>query len=66
MTALTNGVGRLIHLEFRSGLRHLLGYLDALEDVGVNHVALNLCVNRADIETAIRCLADELLSEYSR
>ena len=49
-----------IHLGFRSGVDHLLPYLDSLSQIGIHHVALNLRFNRADIETTLRLAADVL------
>lgn len=54
-----------IHLGFRLGTRHLRAYLQSREDIGVNHVALNLRFNQADIETTLNRLADDLLSDFS-
>lgn len=54
-----------IHLGFRLGVRHLRAHLKALEDIGVNHVALNLRFNQLDIETTLKRLADELLADFS-
>ncbi len=54
-----------LHLGFRSGTRHLLAYLQALEDIGMNHVAINLRFNQADIETTLQRLADEILPEFA-
>jgi luciferase-type oxidoreductase len=53
-----------IHLGFRSGVKHLRAYLKSLQTIGVNHVALNLRFNQADIETTLQRLADELLPEF--
>ena len=53
-----------IHLGFRSGVNHLRDYLKSLEEIGVNHVALNLRFNRADIETTLKRLADEVLPGF--
>jgi len=50
-----------IHLGFRLGVNHLRDYLKSLEDIGINHVALNLRFNQADIEETLKCLSDELL-----
>ena len=36
---------RPIHLGFRLGVNHLRAYLKSLEEIGVNHVALNLRFN---------------------
>ena len=54
-----------IHLGLRLGMRHLARYLKAREAIGVNHVALNLRFNRADTETTMKRLADELLPAFS-
>ena len=54
-----------IHLGFRLGAEHLRAYLKSLEEIGVNHVALNLRFNQADIETTLKRLADDLLSDFS-
>lgn len=53
-----------IHLGFRSGANHLRTYLKSLEDIGVNHVALNLRFNRADIEITMKRLADDILPDF--
>ena len=50
-----------IHLGFRLGMNHLRDYLKSLENIGINHVALNLRFNQADIEETLKCLSDELL-----
>ncbi|MBR9908992.1 MAG: LLM class oxidoreductase [Gammaproteobacteria bacterium] len=54
-----------IHLGFRLGTRHLRAHLRALEEIGVNHVALNLRFNQADIETTLQRLADDVLPDFS-
>lgn len=54
-----------IHLGFRSGVHALRDYLKSLESVGVNHVALNLRFNLADIDTSLQILAQDLLPEFS-
>jgi luciferase-type oxidoreductase len=55
---------RPIHLGFRSGINHLRAYLKSLEGIGINHVALNLRFNQADVETTLQRLADELLPDF--
>lgn len=50
-----------IHLGFRSGINPLKRYLASLEAIGVNHVALNLRYNRAETESTLQQLAEELL-----
>lgn len=54
-----------IHLGLRTGSNHLRSYLKSLEGIGVNHVALNLRFNQADIETTLKRLADEVLVDFS-
>lgn len=53
-----------IHLGFRSGVSSLLDYLRSLEAAGINHVALNLRFNQADIETTLQRLADHVLPDF--
>jgi len=53
-----------IHLGFRLGANRLRDYLKEREEIGVNHVALNLRFNQADIETTLRRLANELLPHF--
>lgn len=55
-----------IHLGFRSGVNHLAAYLGALENRGMNHVALNLRFNGADIEDTLARLADDILPRFTR
>ncbi|MEL6224223.1 MAG: LLM class oxidoreductase [Cyanobacteria bacterium J06627_8] len=55
-----------IHLGYRLGTRYLHAHLKSLEAIGVNHVALNLRFNQADIETTLNRLADEILQDFTR
>lgn len=55
---------RPIHLGFRSGTGYLKTYLSALQDQGINHVALNLRFNGADVEDTLHRLADDLLPTF--
>lgn len=57
---------RPIHLGFRLGVTHLRAYLKALEAIGVNHVALNLRFNEADIETTLKRLSDEIAADFAQ
>lgn len=50
-----------IHLGLRLGTHHLKEYLMERRAIGVNHIALNLRFNRADIKTTLRRLADDIL-----
>ena len=54
-----------IHLGIRTGVNPLRDYLRTRQDIGVNHVALNLRFNRADTEATLTTLAKELLPEFS-
>ncbi|MCO4747153.1 MAG: LLM class oxidoreductase [Proteobacteria bacterium] len=54
-----------IHLGLRTGSRHLLATLRSLEASGVNHVALNLRHNSADIETTLQRLAAAILPAFT-
>lgn len=54
-----------IHLGFRLGVNPLRDYLKSLEQIGMNHVALNLRFNQADIETTLKRLADDLLPDFA-
>ncbi|MEM9513089.1 MAG: LLM class oxidoreductase, partial [Cyanobacteria bacterium P01_E01_bin.48] len=56
---------RPIHLGFRLGVEPLRAYLKSLEDIGVNHVALNLRFNRANVETTLKRLAEDLLPDFA-
>ncbi|MEM1362147.1 MAG: LLM class oxidoreductase [Pseudomonadota bacterium] len=55
---------RPIHLGFQSGITYLATYLRALQRQGINHVALNLRFNAAEIDDTMKRLADTLLSEF--
>ena len=54
-----------IHLGYRLGINRLREYLKIREEIGVNHLALNLRFNQTDIEGTMKCLADELLPDFS-
>jgi len=56
---------RPIHLGFQSGTQFLRRYLTELRDLGINHVALNLRFNGADMETTMRRIADEILPDFT-
>lgn len=56
---------RPIHLGLSTGVRPLLAYLQRLEAIGVNHVALNLRFQRGDVETTLERLADEILPAFA-
>ncbi len=54
-----------IHLGLRLGINHLRSYLQSRQDIGVNHVALNLRFNQSDIETTLQQLAEDILPTFS-
>ena len=56
---------RPIHLGFQSGTGFLRRYLREIEQLGINHVALNLRFNNAAIDTTLKRLADDLLPDFS-
>lgn len=56
---------RPIHLGFSSGTDFLAKYLDQVRSLGINHVALNLRFNGADVEDTLKRIADDLLPEFS-
>ncbi|MEM1253347.1 MAG: LLM class oxidoreductase [Cyanobacteria bacterium P01_H01_bin.21] len=55
-----------IHLGFRLGVNPLRAYLKTLEEIGINHVALNLRFNQTNIETTLKRLADDILPDFAR
>ncbi|MEM7061238.1 MAG: TIGR03571 family LLM class oxidoreductase, partial [Pseudomonadota bacterium] len=55
---------RPIHLGFQSGTSFLRAYLQEIHTLGVNHVALNLRFNRADVSETLKRLANDLLAEF--
>ncbi len=55
---------RPIHLGFSSGTSFLRRYLAEVRALGINHVALNLRFNSADVEDTMKRLADEILPEF--
>lgn len=59
-----NHLPQPIHLGLRLGSNHLLTFLKSLEEIGINHVALNLRFNQADVETTLSRLADEILPAF--
>ena len=56
---------RPIHLGFSSGIDYLKLYLHEIQALGINHVALNLRFNKADIDQTMENLASNLLPEFS-
>lgn len=54
-----------IHLGLRLGVKHLKSYLKSRQAIGINHVALNLRFNKADMATTLKKLADDILPDFS-
>ena len=53
-----------IHLGFRIGAKYLREYLQHLQDIGVNHIALNLRFNSTPIEATLERLATNILPDF--
>lgn len=53
-----------IHLGFRSGSQYLLRYLNELQQIGINHVALNLRFNHSAVEHTLEILAEQVLPAF--
>ena len=53
-----------IQLGFRIGINYLIDYLQQAQDIGVNHVALNLRFNSMDMEESLALLANKLLPHF--
>lgn len=55
-----------IHLGFRSGVHYLNDYLSQLQNIGINHVALNLRFNQSNIEDALEALSVNVLPNFKQ
>ncbi|MEN0005880.1 MAG: LLM class oxidoreductase [Bacteroidota bacterium] len=53
-----------IHLGWRLGANHLIEYLHQLQEIGVNHVAINLRFNSKPIEHTLGELAEKILPHF--
>jgi luciferase-type oxidoreductase, BA3436 family len=53
-----------IHLGIRTGTDFLIEYLNAIKNIGVNHVALNLRFNTANIEDTLEQLGTKVLPHF--
>ncbi|WP_422106343.1 LLM class oxidoreductase [Winogradskyella sp.] len=53
-----------IHLGFKIGAKHLVSYFQHLQDIGVNHVAINLRFNNKNIEPTLEDLAKKVLPHF--
>ncbi|MEM6452881.1 MAG: LLM class oxidoreductase [Cyanobacteria bacterium P01_D01_bin.105] len=54
-----------IHLGLRLGVNHLKSYLKSRQAIGINHIALNLRFNKAEITTTLKKLADDILPDFN-
>lgn len=54
-----------IHLGFRLGINPLREYLAQRQQIGVNHIALNLRFNQADITASLTRISEEILPFFS-
>ena len=53
-----------IHLGLRIGANYLIDYLHSLQEIGVNHVALNLRFNSLDMDRTLENLAEKVLPHF--
>ncbi|MBO6632245.1 MAG: LLM class flavin-dependent oxidoreductase, partial [Psychroserpens sp.] len=53
-----------IHLGFKLGIKYLRDYFQNLQEIGVNHVALNLRFNNRPIEETLMKISEEVLPEF--
>lgn len=53
-----------IHLGFKVGANYLVDYLHYLQDIGVNHLALNLRFNSNKIEHTLEQIASKVLPQF--
>lgn len=53
-----------IHLGFRLGATYLVDYLNQLQSIGVNHIALNLRFNSNSIQDTLEQLATKVLPQF--
>ncbi|WP_444901632.1 LLM class flavin-dependent oxidoreductase [Microbulbifer sp. SSSA007] len=54
-----------IHLGYRLSINQLYQYLKSQEEIGVNHVALNLRFNRANIEETLGAISEIILPRFN-
>lgn len=53
-----------IQLGLRTGVNYLLEYFNKIQELGVNHVAINLRFNKANMETTLNYLATKVLPHF--
>ena len=54
-----------IHLGYRMGVNRLIDYLRSRKEIRVNHVALNLRFNKADVESTMKQISEQVLPEFA-
>ncbi len=54
-----------IQLGFRIGSNYLIEYFNQIQDIGVNHVAVNLRFNTRDTEATMEALATKVLPHFN-
>lgn len=54
-----------IQLGFRIGANYLIDYFKQIQEIGVNHVAINLRFNSRNIETTLEDLAKKVLPHFN-
>ncbi|WP_139958010.1 LLM class oxidoreductase [Flavicella sediminum] len=55
-----------IHLGFKTGVNHLIRYLQHLQEIGVNHVSLNLRLNTMNMDKTLELLAAKVLPRFQK
>jgi len=55
-----------IQLGFRIGAKYLVDYLIQMQEIGVNHVAINLRFNQGDVEAALEKLAEKVFPYFDQ
>ena len=53
-----------IHLGFRIGVNYFNEYIQQLQEIGVNHLALNLRFNQADIKETLHRISEKVLHHF--
>ena len=53
-----------IHLGFRLGVHYLVAYIEKLQSIGVNHLALNLRFNTMTMNDTLERIAKQVLPEF--
>lgn len=53
-----------IHLGYKIGVNYFIDYIQNLEEIGVNHLALNLRFNQADIPQTLEKIAAQIIPHF--